>query len=202
MHPSFALLVWTGGVILLQTVDGWWQCAAVAAVLIAALGLARPLCMRLLRRIRFLLLAVFILFGLFTPGRALIASLPGLSPSYEGIRLALEHGGRLLGVVCAVALLLTHLPPGRLVSGLYGLMRPFGALGLPARGLAVRILLVLREVAAPPAGGWRGWLAGLHDAPRPDEAPLRLDVRPFSGLERAVLAAATAMLLAMLYRGL
>jgi hypothetical protein len=128
--------------------------------------------MRLLRRVRFLLLAIVVLFAWFTPGEALLVGWPQLSPSREGALLALEHAARLAGVVCAVALLLEALPSERLVGGMHALCSPLALLGVSPERLALRLLLVLRYVeradAATPRH-WRQWLAD-------DHAPVEVEV--------------------------
>jgi energy-coupling factor transporter transmembrane protein EcfT len=158
MHAGLLMLVWVAGVAALQFLDPGLLLAAVAASLLAAVLLARRRCWRLLRRVRFLLLAIVILFVGFTPGEAVLPAWPHLSPSREGLLLALEHAGRLVAVVACVAILLERLPADRLVSGLYALCRPLRWLRLPPERLAVRLLLVLRYAESPPAGGWREWL--------------------------------------------
>jgi hypothetical protein len=88
---------------------------------------------------------------------------PRASPSREGLLLALTHAGRLLALVCWVAILVGRMPPDRLVSGLYALVRPFEVLGLPTERFALRLILVLRYASAArngerPRQNWKTWL--------------------------------------------
>ncbi|MDR3213418.1 MAG: energy-coupling factor transporter transmembrane protein EcfT [Azoarcus sp.] len=160
MNAGLILFLWMMAALLVQATEGWRLAALVVASLVAAFVCARAQCFRLLARVRVLLLAILVLFAWFTPGEAVFMDWPRLSPSREGLLLAFAHGGRLLAVVCWVAILLARMPPDRLVSGLYALARPCAALGLSAERIALRLLLVLRYVDAESGNGrdWRHWL--------------------------------------------
>lgn len=162
MHSGLILLLWLAAVASVQLLPISALGLAVLACACAALLWARVRAWRLVRRVRILLLAIVVLFAWFTPGEALWVDWPRLGPSREGAMLALLHAGRLLAVVCAVALLLERLPIERLVSGLHALASPLRVLGVPPERLALRLLLVLRLVEASPRGtqhgDWRHWL--------------------------------------------
>ena len=162
MHSGFLLLLWFAGVASVQFLAPVALACAIVACLFLALVCARSRVLRLLRRVRVLMLAILILFGWFTPGEALLVHWPQWSPSREGVVLAALHGGRLLVVVSAVALLLERLPLECLVGGFYSLCRPFSLIGLRAGALALRLMLVLRFVDASPRGQgpvhWKDWL--------------------------------------------
>lgn len=158
MHSGLAILVWTVATVVLQALGGVTLFAALLVVGAAAALLAPLRARRLVRRVRLLMLAIAVLFIGFTPGEAVFVDWPSLSPSREGVLLAAEHAGRLLGVVLGVAILLERLSVSRLVSGLYALLRPFEPAGLPARGLAVRLLLVMHYVESAAPRNWRAWI--------------------------------------------
>ncbi|HJV27629.1 MAG TPA: CbiQ family ECF transporter T component [Aromatoleum sp.] len=158
MHAGLLIAFWMAGVATLQFVPPTWLFVSVVVGVLIALRFVKERSFRLLRRTRFLMLAVAIFFAWFSPGESLWPALPGLSPTREGLALAAEHLGRLVGVVLCVAGLLEHLSVPRLVGGLYALFHPFERIGLPADRLAVRLMLVLSYVEATPSGGWRSWL--------------------------------------------
>lgn len=176
MHSGFILFLWLVAVAGVHLLPAPLLALALAAVLALALLLAHARCLRLLRRVRVLMIAIAVLFAWFTPGEAVFADWPQLGPTREGTLLALVHAARLAAVVGAVAVLLERLPVPRLVGGLYALARPFSRLGLPAERLALRLLLVLRYVDETPrasarsqpaaAAGWRAsadWKHWLQD---------------------------------------
>ncbi|MDR2209744.1 MAG: hypothetical protein LBE22_12490 [Azoarcus sp.] len=163
MHTGSILFLWVAAALLVQRAEGWNLAALTAASLAVALVCARLRCMQLLIRIRVLLLAILVLFAWFTPGEAVFMDWPRASPSREGLLLALTHGGRLVALVCWVAILLERIPADRLVSGLYALIRPCRVFGLPTERIALRLLLVLHHAGAARNGrrpwqDWKTWL--------------------------------------------
>lgn len=163
MHSGFVLLLWLVGVAIVQALPVGVLTAFALACTVTAVVVAGGRLKRLLRRTRFLLLAILVLFGWFTPGEAVFIDWPHVSPTREGLGLALEHLARLVTVVCSVAVLLESLPVDRLVGGLHALCRPLTVIGLPAERIALRLLLVLRYVESSAGEGiadWRAWLLG------------------------------------------
>lgn len=158
MHSGLVIALWMACVVILQVLSPMALAVATGLCAIAGWWFAPSRSQKLLRRVRFLILALLVLFAGFTPGEALLPAFPEFSPSREGLALAAEHVGRLIAVVLCVALLLEALSVSRLVGGLHALLRPLGRLGLPAERLAVRLMLVLRYVESTPAAAWRDWL--------------------------------------------
>ncbi len=169
LHPATRLVVWIALVAFSQLARGPALGGFGLVVMVLAGWLARRRAWRLLRRSRFLVLVLVVLFGFFTPGEAVMPALAGLAPTHEGLALALLHGLRLVLVVLLVALLLETTDEHALVAGLITLASPLAGLGLSVERLAVRVLLVLRYVETPPAGGWRA-LIGDEGMVSPSEA--------------------------------
>jgi energy-coupling factor transporter transmembrane protein EcfT len=159
MHSGALILLWLGGVTLIQFVSPESLLVITLVLALIAAGYCATRSARLLKRIRYLLLAIAVVFASFTPGEALFVNWPELSPSREGVALALEHVGRILSVVFCVSILLQALPTSRLVGGLHALLRPFERVGFPADRVAVRTLLVLDYVNADDAPDWKTWLS-------------------------------------------
>lgn len=195
MHPGILILAWMVAVGLLQTLDRLSLCAAVALLACAAWAYAPERTWRLVRRVRFLVIAIVVFFAGFTPGEALLADLPALSPSREGAALAFEHAARLLAVVLGVAVLLQHLPPERLIAGFLALLRPLQRVGFPAERVAVRTLLVLEFVESSAPRQWQAWI---HD--RDDEVPppIRITDARFGCADRAALLVLLSIVVVMI----
>ena len=102
--------------------------------------------LRMMRRVRWLLLAILILYGWFTPGTALIPAWAPYSPSLEGLQQGLLRAAVLLAIVAAVYLLITTTPRGDLVAGLLWCGRPLRRLGVDDQRFAVRLVLALEAV--------------------------------------------------------
>lgn len=124
-----------------------FACCAVLAL--AATALAAPHFFPLLRRSRWLLLSMLLMFGWLTPGTPLPGA-PGAS--LEGLWLAAENLARLTIALAAVALVLNSLSPAALVAGLRSLLAPFAALRISRDRIAVRLALTLEEVEAARSG--------------------------------------------------
>lgn len=158
MHSGLLVFLWLVSVVWLQFLGTDGLAATLVASIVAAGLLAPVRSRRLVKRVRFILMAIVILFAGFTPGEAVLSAWPVLSPSREGVLLAFEHAARVVVVVLFVAMLMERLPPSRLVSALYALLRPFEVVGVPADRVAVRTLLVLRFVEAEKPPRWDHWI--------------------------------------------
>lgn len=107
--------------------------------------------MKLLRRMRLLLVVLFAVTLLMTPGSALWPEW-GLYPTREGVMLALTQLIRLLGMLATVTLLLESTDRRSLAAGCLALLSPLaGRAQWPERAVA-RLLLVFDylETAPPP----------------------------------------------------
>lgn len=106
---------------------------------------------KLLRRLRLLILVLFGVTLLMTPGTALFPEW-GLYPTAEGVQLALTQLLRLLGMLAVVTLLLEGTDQRALAAGCLALLQPLaGKAHWPERAVA-RLLLVFDylESAPPP----------------------------------------------------
>lgn len=96
-------------------------------------------------RLRWLLLAIFVLYGGFTPGEALLPAFPGLSREglLEGLRRALV----LIDLLIMVYLLLAVTPTPQLVMAVRVLLRPLRIAGVDPDRIGLRIALALDQVS-------------------------------------------------------
>ncbi len=117
-----------------------------------ALAYAWPGCGRLsglgtaIRRVRWLLLSLVLLYGWFTPGLPLLPALGPLSATVEGVQAGLARALALLAMVLAVHLLLSLTPRQQLIAALIQLQAPLGWLGFGCERFAARMLLVIETV--------------------------------------------------------
>lgn len=158
LSPAVWLACWTLAVVSVQRLSGPPLALGLLFLVAFARSVGGGSIMKLLRRSRFLFLALFVLFAFFSPGTAVLADFPGLSPTREGLELAAIHLGRLACVIALVAILLSCLSPSRLVGGLVSLLTPMRLIGVAPERLAVRLSLVLELAQSPAEGGWRSWL--------------------------------------------
>lgn len=177
-QPASVILAWATLTLALQ----WLPTAAVlclaAAIFPAALWFSGKRFGKLLRRARWLLLSLGLLFAFATPGEALLFG----AVTREGLSLAANHLLRLGLLLALVALLLERFAIPQLIAGLYQLLTPLGA---GRDRLALRLLLVLDYVEQG-VGRWQDGFA--ETGIQADHPPLRLQVSPFSGIDYVVMA--------------
>lgn len=142
-HPASLILLWLALLVASASRGGWLLLLVTLTLVLAARALAVSHLYRLLRRSRWLLLTLFVLFTWMTPGTPL-PWLPGISR--EGLQLAAEHALRLVLALAALALVLRVLSPVALVTGIRSLLAPLVVFGLPRDRIAVRLALTLEEV--------------------------------------------------------
>lgn len=202
LHPASLILAWLSVAILLQ-----WQplpmLLGLAGLIIPAALWRAGLGFRLLlRRARWLLLSLFLLFALATPGIPLPAIAGMLGLTEEGCLQAFAHVLRLAVLLALLALLLEHLGIPALIAGLYTLMMPLGDHHGGRRDrIAIRLLLVLEYIERKNDGGmqqakgsathgWRHWLD-----PQPADClhpPLKLTVMPLNRADYGIMIALLA----------
>ena len=172
--------------IALQSGLGLWLAGA-AIMYVCVVHRARFF--KLLRRVRLLVIVLFSVTLLMTPGAALWPQW-GLYPTIEGVSLAMTQLLRLLGMLAAVSWLLDTADDRALAAGSLALLQPLaGKRQWPARAVA-RLLLVFHYLETAPKPRHLNDLLALaghdHVAPLPG-APTALT------LGRAVLTRADVL---------
>jgi energy-coupling factor transport system permease protein len=156
--PNPASLILLGVTVLVAASSREGTALFLAGLVLGLVGLAvaKSHLLLLLRRSRWLLLTMLVMFGWMTAGTPLPA-IPGASR--EGLLLAAENIARLVLALSVVALMLNALSAAELVAGLRSLLAPLAVLKVPRDRIAVRLALTLGEVEAsrndssgPPGG--------------------------------------------------
>lgn len=184
LHPATLLLAWAGCALCAPLLSLTALLALTGAATLVALLFAAERARRLIRRARWLLLSLFLLFAFATPG-VLLESWPGrLGVTEDGLGMAVENVTRLLLLLTTLALLHERLGNHGLLGGLYWLMRPLAGVGGFRDRAVVRLMLVVEFVEAGVPGGWRQWLEPATGGPD----SLSLDARTLRLPDWAVLA--------------
>jgi energy-coupling factor transporter transmembrane protein EcfT len=100
----------------------------------------------MLRRVRWLILILLVIYAFSTPGEYVSGFPVELSPSYEGIRAGIMQVVKIIIMLAALSILLTTTPREILIGGIYQLLRPFGIFKVDAKKFAVRIWLTMHYV--------------------------------------------------------
>jgi energy-coupling factor transport system permease protein len=143
IHPATALLLWLFFVI-------WLEFAAPFSLLVAGLILlpwlqiaTRIQFRRYVRRSRWLLLSLLLVYAYATPGNLAWPALGSFSPAWQGLQYGLLRSARMLLMLAALAILMTYIHRQHLLVGLYCLLSPLKQLGIQVERLAVRLWLTL-----------------------------------------------------------
>ncbi len=148
-HPLSLILLGSATLLGAASRDGISLYFACAGLTLAALIAATSDFRLLVRRSRWLLLTMLVMFGWLTPGTPL-SGVPGATQ--EGLLLAADYIARLLIALATLALLLKALAPPELVAGLRALLAPLALPGISRDRIAVRLALTLQEVEASRTG--------------------------------------------------
>ncbi|WP_115227324.1 hypothetical protein [Iodobacter fluviatilis] len=141
IHSANQIAVWLWVACILQVLQGAPLIVFSAICIFLAFCCCSGRCWRTLKRMRFLLLVITLVYGWSTPGQYLWPS--RWSPTEEGLCWGLLQLVRLLGVLAALQLLLWRLSSARMFSGLYVLLTPFTFLGFDRERWALRLSLTM-----------------------------------------------------------
>lgn len=194
IHPATKIALWLGFALAAQGI-GFFALALVTPLLVMALIMAHALssALLMLRRARWLLLPLLLIYAYATPGPALFPALGAISPSLGGLHGGALQAWRLVLLLLGLALLLWSCPRESLLSGLYALLRPFRAMGLDPERIAVRLWLTLHYAQGQTRQNMQGWRGALGSAldPVPGAATeVKLALFTFTWRDTAVIALA------------
>jgi hypothetical protein len=162
----------------------WLLCATLLSVTLACTA-APTRFFRLLRRGRFLLLALFLIYAVATPGERLPYMPEWLPLRREGCELALQHILGLVALLASLAVLLERMQLERLIAGLYSVSLPLALIGVARDRAALRLLLVLDGLQRRPKLGWRDWLT---PDPAAEAGVVKIDRNPWRVADYCLLA--------------
>jgi len=197
IHPATKILLWLGFALAVQWFE-FTELSLVSVFIVLSMLLASALAeaLSMLRRVRWLLLSLMMIYAFATPGDLFFSLLGTYSPTLQGLQGGALQAWRLALLLLALALLLHSCPRESLLSGLYVLMRPFRVIGLNPERVAVRLWLTLhyaQQQSRQKMQAWRDELrAALDPAP---EAALHVTLELFAFTWRDAMALATGMLM-------
>jgi energy-coupling factor transport system permease protein len=196
-HPAAQILVWSMLVATLQALE--WSALLIAAglVLLATLAVSGHKFFHLLRRTRWIMLSLLLIYAWSTPGQAAWPSLGAFSPTREGLLDGSLQLLRLLAALGALAVLLDRLHRQQLIAGLYTLFALLRLIGLSPERAAVRLALTLHYAEVAMMRGrqtWQETLRGLFEAHGDIERHMELPLCRFTFRDACLLGGALAML--------
>lgn len=148
LHPATAIVLWLFFVV-------WLEFVQPSMLIVAALGLIPWLhgvtltqFLRYLRRTRWLLLTLLVIYAYTLPGDNISALLGSFSPSVQGIQYGVLRLVRLIMLLAALSILMVRTPRNSLLLGLFRILSPLQLLGVDAERIAVRLWLTLHYAEA------------------------------------------------------
>lgn len=194
VHPTTRLIVWLLLLLAVQGLSGGVLAGAFALLPLAGgRGLRRGA--KLVWRARWLLLSLFVIFAWGIAGTALWDG--PYAPTREGIGEVLEHLGRLLLMLMAVAVFLERMSLADLLEATHTLLAPLRAVGFDADRGVVRLMLALRYVETLPRP--RDWRVLLEAPATPADEPTEVNHRPLRGLDYGITALAVGGVLVFFF---
>ena len=173
-HPATLLSLWGGFAILTQSLGlPWLGWIALVAVPLSFFYAGKH-ALLLVRRARWLLLSVVLLFLFGTPGERLPGAIGALGATYDGLIAATEQLLRLVLLLVTLAWLHLSVGSSGLVGGLHWLLSPLAAWSDYRERIVVRLLLVLENVENDLRASWREWLSLAPDD-GPDHVMLKVE---------------------------
>lgn len=195
LHPALRII----SLLLLALLAQMLQAAALGllAALLAGFcwlkyaGLFRGV----LRRSRWLLLTLLLIFAFTTPGEYLPGWPIAMAPTYEGLREGGLQMLRLIIMLAGLALLLGSTPREAMMAGIHCLLRPLRLVGLPPERFTARLWLTLHYVEQAPVKHEHRWsmLDRLeHADPADSEQSIRLQMPPLTWRDALAVACVIA----------
>ena len=200
-HSAVLILLWACLTIAMQSLQATALLLAGLPLLVVA-GLLSAMRLRtLLRRTRWIMLSLLVIYAYATPGEAVWASLAQFSPTHEGLVDGLLQLCRLLFVLAGLSILLSLLPQQQLISGLYTLGYPLRYVGLSRERVAVRLALTLHYAESAMLDTAANWRGSIEQALTPGEIKqdsIELHTIPFTRRDALLLVAGCASLMLIL----
>lgn len=161
-HPAAQIMIWICLTVLAQGLHG----VALPALGVSVLALSLVICatrlFTLLRRTRWILFSLLLIYGFVTQGHPCWSQLGVFSPSCEGMMDGMLQLMRLLILLAGLAILFTMLSTTQLISGIYTLTYPLRYLGMSRERIAVRIALTLGYAESAMHNTAQDWRASIN----------------------------------------
>ena len=168
-HPAAQILTWCLLVASMQFLSFEIMLVAAGCFFLFALLLSARKFLQLLRRTRWILLSLLLIYAYATPGQPLLEALGAFSPSREGLGDGVLQLARLLSALASLAILLDRLHRQQLIAGLYALFAPLRLIGVPRERVAVRLALTLHYAEVAMLRETRTWQNDLRSLFEPHD---------------------------------
>lgn len=163
-HPAIQILIWITLSIFAQALAAQGLFVLTVVLFIAAVKLNSRQLFSLIRRTRWILFSLLLIYAYSTPGVALVTELGRYSPTLEGLSDGLMQLGRLLSMLSGLAILLSLLSESQFISGIHALAYPLNWFGGSRERVAVRLALTLQYAEPTMRDTAADWKQAIGDA--------------------------------------
>jgi energy-coupling factor transporter transmembrane protein EcfT len=161
-HPSAQIITWCLLVVMMQALTLGNLLIAASLILLCTLAISGHKFIQLMRRTRWIMLSLLLVYAYSTPGQPIVDGLGMFSPSREGVIDGVLQLTRLLAALAGLAILLDRLHRQQLIAGLYTLFAPLRFLGVSRERVAVRLALTLHYAEVAMLRGTHTWQDNLR----------------------------------------
>ena len=199
-HPTAQILTWSILVIALQMLTVKTLFMVAGTVLLWALLVSADKLKQLVRRTRWIMMSLVLIYAFSTPGQPLLKMLGDWGPSWEGVTGGAVQLLHLLAVISGLAILLDRLGRDQLIAGLYTMFAPLQWIGLSRERFAVRVALTLHYAEASmlhEAPVWKDSLRSMFETNHKNDYSIELALHRF-GFKDGLLMGAALMLLSVI----
>ncbi len=199
-HPALQICIWVLLALLVQRLQEVTLFLLCLVLSVLALFLCTEQFKSLLKRTRWIMFSLLLIYAYTTPGAAIWPHFGLLSPSREGLLDGAMQLGRLLSVLAGLAVLLALLPLPQLIGGIFSLMYPLRWLGVSRERFAVRLALTLDNAESAmrdTAGDWKSTIGDALNPPPYATSHIQLRKQRFGALDRVIVVIGCIVLIGM-----
>jgi len=196
-HPAAQIITWSILVIIMQMLTVKALLMVAGIVLLWALLVSVDKFKQLVRRTRWIMLSLVLIYAFITPGQPLLVLLGEWGPSLEGVTGGAVQLLHLLAVIAGLAILLDRLGRDQLISGLYTMFAPLQWIGQSRERVAVRLALTLHyaeDAMLRKTPVWKDSLRSLFEPNHENGIPIELVLHRF-GFQDGLLIIVALLLL-------
>lgn len=198
LNPAVQIYIWLCLALAIQILNGELLVIVAGLTIVLAIRICAVRFLIMLRRTRWILFSILLIYAFASPGEALWSQLGAFSPVIDGVAEGLLQLLRLITVLAGLSILLTLLALTQLIAGIYTLLRPLTFLGFSRDRIAVRLALTLRyaeRAISETASNWRESIEQLLAPVQAEQGEIELQVGHFIRLDWLLVVASSVALM-------
>jgi len=168
-NPAVQIYLWLCSLLLVQIAPVSTLLLIAGMLIVITMIFFTKRFVKLIRRTRWILISLLIIYAYTGAGEALWPSLGVLSPGFDGMMNGLLQLLRLLSVLAGLSILLTLLSTSQLIAGIYTLLLPLQYFGVSRETIAVRLALTLHYAEQSMLERHTKWQENFEKLLRPTE---------------------------------